>query len=167
MGEPYHAAIRGSGGGSHTGKLGCVDRLGNMVNPSSRGFGLHARVEASFHRQAVTIPTTRGGWRQLLFLGGRLVWSRTISGHTSALALDPGATVWTVWDAGWFPSLPSTLSDQRYADLLALHTAIVPLQLSERAPNIWVWCGGRFSICAIYRHIQDLESTSDSTMLLK
>ena len=29
-----------------------------------------------------------------------------------ALARDPGATVQTVWDAGWFPSLPSTLSDQ-------------------------------------------------------
>ena len=84
-----------------------------------------------------------------------------------ALALDPGATVRTVWDTGWFPSLPSTLSDQRYADLLALHTSLVPLQLSERAPDVWEWRGGRFSARAVYRHFQDLESSSDSTMLLK
>ena len=80
-----------------------------------------------------------------------------------ALALDPRATVWIAWDTGWFPSLPSTLLDQRYTDLLALHTALVPLQLSERAPNVWVRCSGRFSVRTVYCPIQDLESTSNST----
>ena len=85
--------------------------------------------------------------------------------HT--LALEPGATVWTVWNGGWFPSLPSTLSDQRYADLIALHTTIVSCQLSERDPDAWVWRGGRFSVRAVYRHFQGLESTSDSPTILK
>ena len=55
-----------------------------------------------------------------------------------ALALDPVATVRTVQDVGWFPSLPNTLSDQRYTDLLALHTTLVPLQLSARDPDACV-----------------------------
>ena len=46
-------------------------------------------------------------------------------------------------------------------------TALVPLQLSDRAPDIWMWCGSCFSVRAVYCHIQDLESTSDLTMLLK
>ena len=50
-----------------------------MVDPSSRGFGLHAGIETSFHMHAVTIPTTRGRWRQLQLLS-RLVWSRALSG---------------------------------------------------------------------------------------
>ena len=37
------------------------------------------------------------------------------------------------------PSLPSTLSDQRYADLIALYTTLAARQLSERDPNAWVW----------------------------
>ena len=82
-----------------------------------------------------------------------------------ALALEPEATVQTVWDAGWFPSLPRTLSDQRYAHLITLHTAIVPRQLLERDPDAWVWSGGRFSIRALYRHFQILESTSNSPTL--
>ena len=83
------------------------------------------------------------------------------------LALEPGATVWMVWKAGWFPSLPSTLSDQRYADLIALYTVLVPHQLPEREPDAWVWGGGRFSVRVVYRHFQELESTSDSHTLLK
>ena len=72
-------------------------------------------------------------------------WEADWSGHGRfrvthpqlyALALDPGATVQTVWDADWFTSLPSTLSDQRSADLFALHTALVPIQLSERALDV-------------------------------
>ena len=63
MGERYHEAVRGSGGGSLTEKLWFVNRLGDLVDPSSRGFDLHARVEANFHLHAVTIPTTRAGWR--------------------------------------------------------------------------------------------------------
>ena len=170
MGEPYHAAVRWPGGGSLIGKLQCVDQLGDVVNLSSRGFGLHARVEASFHLHAITIPTTRGDGASFSF------WEVDWSGHgrfwviypwLHALALDPRAMVQTVWDAGWLPSLPSTLSDQRYEDLLVLHTALVPLQLSERAPEVWVWSGGCFSVCAVYYHIQDLESTSDSPTLLK
>ena len=84
-----------------------------------------------------------------------------------ALALEPGATVRTVWIAGWFPSFPCTLSKQRYVDLIALHTTIVPCQLSERDPDAWVWRGGRFSVQAVYRHLQGLESTSDSPTILK
>ena len=82
MGEPYHAEIRGSSGGSLMGKLRCVKRLGDLVDPSSSGFGLHAGVEATSHLQVVTIPTTRGGLCQLQFLGGRLVWSWAISSDT-------------------------------------------------------------------------------------
>ena len=85
MGEPYHATIRGSSGGSLIGLLRCVDRLGNVVDHSSRRFGLHVGVEASFHLHAVTIPTTCGGWHQLQFLGGRLVWSQELLGHTSTI----------------------------------------------------------------------------------
>ena len=88
------------------------------------------------------------------------------------------ATVRTVRNAGWFPSLPCTLSEQRYADLIALHTTIfffkralhttiVPCQLSERDPDAWVWRGGRFSVRAVYHHFQGLESTSDSPTILK
>ena len=58
--------------------------MGGVVNPSSRGFDIHAWAEASFHQHAVTIPTTCGGWRQFQFLGDRLVWSQALSGHTSA-----------------------------------------------------------------------------------
>ena len=47
MGESYHEADRGSGDGSITGKLRCVDRLGDVVDPSSRGFDLHAGVQFS------------------------------------------------------------------------------------------------------------------------
>ena len=43
-----------------------------------------------------------------------------------ALAMEPRATVRTVRNAGWFSSLPCTLSEQRYADIIALHTTIVP-----------------------------------------
>ena len=72
-------------------------------------------------------------------------WEADWSGHGRflithprlfALALDSAAIVRTVSEAGWFPSLPSTLSDQRYVDLIALHSALVPIQLSERAPNV-------------------------------
>ena len=84
-----------------------------------------------------------------------------------ALALDPGAMVRIVWDAGWFPSLPRTLSDQLYADLFALHTTLVPIQLSERALGVWEWRSSLFSARAVYRHFQDLESISNSSMLLK
>ena len=80
MGEPYHATVRGSGGGSLTGELQCVDRLGIVVDPSSRGFGLHVGVEASFHLHVVPIPNTRGRRRQFQLLGGRLVLSRALSG---------------------------------------------------------------------------------------
>ena len=83
MGEPYHATIRASSGGSLIGLLRCVDQLGDVVDHLSRRFGLHVGVEASFHLHAVTIPTTCGGWRQLQFLGGRLVWSQALPGHTS------------------------------------------------------------------------------------
>ena len=73
----------------------------------------------------------------------------------------------TVWDADWFPFLPNTLSDQRYVDLIALYTVLVPHQLPEREADAWVWGRGRFSVRAVYRHFQELESTSDSPMLLK
>ena len=100
-------------------------------------------------------------------------WEADWSGHGRfqathprlyALALDSRASMRTVWDAGWFPSLPSTLSDQQYADLFALHTALAPIQLSERAPNVWEWRSG---LSSVYRCFQDLESTPDSSMLLK
>ena len=103
-------------------------------------------------------------------------WETDWSGHSCfrithprlyALALDPAATMRTVSEASWFPSLPSTLSDQRYTDLIALHSALVPIQLSERAPDFWEWRGGHFSARAAYCHFQDLESSSDSAMLLK
>ena len=70
--------------GSLTRKLRRGNRLGDVVDPSSRGFGLHARAEASFHQHVSTIPTTCGGWRQFQLLGGRLVRSRALSSHTSA-----------------------------------------------------------------------------------
>ena len=103
-------------------------------------------------------------------------WETDWSGHGCfqithprlyALALEPAATVRTVSEASWFPSLPSTLSDQRYADLIALHSALVPIQLSERVPDVWERRDRLFSARAVYRHSQDLESSSDSSMLLK
>ena len=84
-----------------------------------------------------------------------------------ALALKSGAMVQTVWEAGCFPSLPNTLSDQRHADLIALYIALVLRQLSERDPDAWVCGGGCFSVRAVYRHIQELESISNSLTLFK
>ena len=103
-------------------------------------------------------------------------WETDWSGHGRfrathlrlyALALNPGASVQTVWDASWFPSLPSTISDQRYVDLLDLYTSLIPIQLSERTPDVWEWRSGLFSARAVYHHFQALESTSDSCTLLK
>ena len=111
-----------------------------MVDPSSRGFGVHAGADANFTSMQLLFRPNVGDGASFNF------WEADWSGHERfrvthprlyVLALDLGVTVWTVWDAGWFPSLPSTLSNQRYADLLALHTALVPLQLSERAPDVW------------------------------
>ena len=77
------------------------------------------------------------------FIFWKVEWSshkrfRAIYPRLHGLALDLEATMRTVWDANWFPSLPSTLSDQRYTDLLALHTALVPVQLSGRARRLGV-----------------------------
>ena len=84
LGEPYYTAVWGSGGGSLRGMLWCIDRLGFMVDPSSRGFGLHAGIETSFHLHAVTIPTMRGRWRKFQLLSDRLVWLWTLSSLLSA-----------------------------------------------------------------------------------
>ena len=141
-----------------------------MVDLSARGCGLHAGAKANFHQHAATIPTMCGGWRQFQFLGDRLVWSWVLSDHTSITirpSTRPGGHVPTVSKASWFPSVPGTLSDQRYADLIALHTALIPIQLSERALDVWEWRGSRFSARIVYHHFQDLESSLDLSMLLK
>ena len=48
---------------------------------------------------------------------GRL---RDLYPRLHALALDPGVSVKSVSEAGWFPTVPSSISDQRFEDLAAL-----------------------------------------------
>ena len=83
-----------------------------MVDPLAWGFGLHVGAEANFYQHEFTFPTMCGDGASFSF------WEADESSHGRfrdshpqlyALALDLGATVRTVWDAGWFPSLPSTL----------------------------------------------------------
>ena len=141
-----------------------------MVDPSSRGFGLHAGLRPVFTCMQSLFQPRVGDGTSISF------WEVNWSGHGSfwacypslyALALEFGATVRTVWEANWLPSLPRTLSNQRYVNLIALYTILVPSQLPEREPDAWVWGGGCFSVRAVYRHFQELESTSDSPTLLK
>ena len=48
---------------------------------------------------------------------GRL---RDLYPRLHALALDSGVSVKSVSDAGWFPTLPNSISDQRFEDLVAM-----------------------------------------------
>ena len=84
-----------------------------------------------------------------------------------ALALDPRASVQSVSDAGWFPTLPSCISDQRFEDLAAMQQAVSQFQLLEGLADIWVCHGTRFSARNVYHHLQGLEGTPDSAMFLK
>ena len=133
-----------------------------MVDPSSRGFGLYAGLRPVFTCMQSLFQPRVGDGASISF------WEVNWSSHGSfracypslyALALESGATVRTVWEANWLPSLPRTLSDQRYVNLIALYTVLVPRQLPEREPDAWVWGRGCFSVRAVYRHFQELEST--------
>ena len=95
---------------------------------------------------------------------GRL---RDIYPRLHALALDPGASVQSLSDAGWFPTLPSNISDQWFEDLAAIQQAVSHFQLSEGLADIWVWHGAQFSARNVYHHLQGLEGTPDSAMFLK
>ena len=120
MGELYHATIWGPSDGSLTGKLWCGDRLGDVVDPSSRGFSFHARAEASFHQHAITIPTTCGGWRQFQLLGDRLVWSWALPCHTST----------TICPSTWPGGYGADSLGRRLVPLSAQH----PLEPAIRGP---------------------------------
>ena len=84
-----------------------------------------------------------------------------------ALALDSGVSMKSVSDAGWFPTLPTSISDHRFEDLVAMQQAVSHFQLTEGLADIWVWHGTRFSARNVYHHLQGLEGTPDSAMLLK
>ena len=84
-----------------------------------------------------------------------------------ALALDSRVSVKSVSDAGWFPTLPSSISDQRFEDLVAMQQAVSHVQLTEGLADIWVWTGSRFSASSVYHHLQGLEGTPNSAMVLK
>ena len=95
---------------------------------------------------------------------GRL---RDLYPRLHALAIDPGVSVKSVSEAGWFPTLASSISDQRFEDLAALQLAVSQFQLTVEMADTWVWHGARFSARNIYHHLQELEGPSDTTMLLK
>ena len=84
-----------------------------------------------------------------------------------ALAIDPGVSVKSVSEAGWFPTLPSSISDQQFEDLAALQLAVSQFQLTVELADTWVWNGARFSAWDVYHHLQELEGPSNTTLLLK
>ena len=84
-----------------------------------------------------------------------------------ALAIDPGVSVKSVSEVGWFPTLPSSISDQQFEDLAALQLAVSQFQLTVEIANTWVWNGARFSARDVYHHLQELEGPSNTTLLLK
>ena len=55
-----------------------------------------------------------------------------------ALAIDPGVSVKSVSEAGWFPTLSSSISDQRFEDLTALQLAVSQFQLTVELADTWV-----------------------------
>ena len=95
---------------------------------------------------------------------GRL---RDLYPRLHALAIDPGVSVKSVSDAGWFPTLPSSILDQRFEDLATLQLAVSQFQLTVELADTWVWNGARFSARNVYHHLQELEGLSDTTMLLE
>ena len=95
---------------------------------------------------------------------GRL---RDLYPRLHAIAIDPGVSVKFVFEAGWFPTLPNSISDQRFEDLAALQLAVSQFHLSVETADTWAWHGARFSAWNVYHHLQELEGSSDTTMLLK
>ena len=84
-----------------------------------------------------------------------------------ALTIDPVASVKSVFEASWFPTLPNSISDQRFEDLAALQLAVSHIPVTAETADSWVWHGAIFSAGKVYHHLQELEGSSDSTMFLK
>ena len=95
---------------------------------------------------------------------GRL---RDLYPRLHALAIDPGVSVKSVFEAGWFPTLSISISDQRFEDLAALQLAVSQFQLTVEMADTWVWHGARFLARNVYHHLQELEGPSGTTMRLK
>ena len=84
-----------------------------------------------------------------------------------ALAIDLDVSVKSVFEAGWFPTLPNSILDQRFEDLAALQLAVSHFHLTVETADTWVWHGASFSARKVYHHLQELEGSSDTTMFLK
>ena len=72
-----------------------------------------------------------------------------------------------MFEAGWFPTLPNNISDQRFEDLAALQLAVSQFHLTVETADTWVWHGASFLARKVYHHLQELEGSSDTTMFLK
>ena len=55
-----------------------------------------------------------------------------------ALAIDPNVSVKSVFEASWFPTLPNSISDQRFEDLAALQLAVSHIHVMAETADSWV-----------------------------
>ena len=69
------------------------------------------------------------------------------------------------WHDAWVLALPSTLTDQRVAEILSLQELLAGRCLSEAAHDAWVWSGPCFSTWAADRLLRDQEDSEDLLFL--
>ena len=86
-------------------------------------------------------------------------WEDDWSGHGQlgvvfprlyALAPDTAATVWSMWNGAWTPTLPQALSDLRLADFMSLQVRLANLRPTKEITDAWRWRLSKFLARAIY-----------------